>query len=112
MSDYTGRRLDVTTYREPTITKGEDGTLTLDWPDGLLATSIAREVIEDLVVAVNVTRAALRALVAVEPTADYGGGGMACHHCGQSQSDPRPHTPSCVWLAAKRWLDDNGGASA
>lgn len=52
----------------------------------------------------------LRALVAVEPMvrayADYDDSWDECGTCGGIDE----HAPSCAWVAAKRWLDDNGGA--
>lgn len=96
--DVIYRPLDATAFREPTITRRDDGSLTLDWADGLLATSICREVIEGLVNGHNATLGLLRRLVDVEPRCECSGDEF-CSYCRAYD-----HAPGCPWVAARRAL--------
>lgn len=104
-----GRRLDTTTFREPTITRRDDGSLTLDWADGLLATSIRREVIEGLVDGHNATLTLLRRLVEDRPLVHQYDTNEecwvdTCGYCGQDATLDQDHAPDCPWVAARRAL--------
>ena len=103
-----GRPLDTTVFREPTITRRDDGSLTLDWADGLVATSIRREVIEGLVDGHNATWALLRRLVDVDPWAcnvvvDEEGYARDWYECGACHGQ-ETHRDGCPWVAARRAL--------
>lgn len=98
--DVIYRPLDTTAFRDPTITRRDDGSLTLDWADGLVATSISREVIEGLVDGHNATLAMLRRLVDAPVYGDDGG----CAWCGWVDDGEMVEPDDCPWVAARRAL--------